>query len=464
MSVVLFNSPSVTPVLDVVQRGGAHLRIGVASIAAFLLKNGVNVEVLDPVVEKLDLNAIKNKIQKIQPNVVGIPAYTEEIFDAAAIAKEVKEVSPDTITVIGGPHSSAIPTETLQEFDSFDIAVIGEGEQTFLDIVLEKNLAEIKGIAYRDNKRIKRNDDRPVIPALDSLPLPAWHLYDLSKYRPISLPGFLERRKARLELPVEGARGCPFNCAFCFKVNGRTIRFRSPKRIVEEVERCALEFGGDHIVFIEGTFGVNKDLAIETCNEMIKRELHKKITWSTESRVDTLDLELLSKMKEAGCFGLGIGVESGDPEILKMVGKNINSEQSLKVSEMCRKLGIKSEANFILGFPYETRESISKTIKLAKRLKTENANFAILVPFPGTRIYEMASRNEGWLKIKTKNWKLYGKQLGEALEHEQFSHKELKKLQMKAYRSFYLRPSRIRAFIERVSFKRTIYGLKHLFG
>lgn len=462
MSIVLFNSSVISKPVDIVQRTGAHLRIGIASIAAVLLENDIDVSILDPEAEKLDLNALKYKIQKIRPEVVGLPAYTEELFNAAAIAKNIKEVCPDTKIIIGGPHASAIPTETLEEFDSFDVAVIGEGEETFLNIVLGKKLETIKGIAYRENEQIIRTDPSPLISDLNSLPYPAWNLYDLNRYHAVSLPGFFEKRISHLELPVEGARGCPFNCIFCFRVTGRTIRFKSPERIVDEIERC-IEFGADHIIFNEGTFGINKRLAIRTCDEIIKRGLQEKITWSTESRVDTLDMELLSKMKEAGCYGIGVGVESGDPEILKIIGKNIRPEQSIKIFEICKKLGIKTEANFILGLPFENRESILKTIELAKKIKADNANFAILVPFPGTEVYNLAMKNQGGLKIKTKNWRLYGKQLGEALEHENLSYKELKKLQMKAYRSFYLRPSKIKAFIERASSEKIIYGLKHLF-
>jgi len=458
MQVVLFNSPVISSKEDVIEMSGGCPRIGIASIAAYLLENGIDVSIVDPEVEGLNLG----EIQRIQPEIVGIPAYTEEVFDAAIIAKCVKEISPGTIVVVGGPHASAIPEETLKEFDSFDIAVVGEGEFALLDIALKKPLEMIPGIVYRDGSSIKYNQARHEISDLDSLPLPAWHLYRLNAYRGRELSSGFARRNRHLELPVEGARGCPFGCVFCFRIAGRRVKFRSPKRVVDDVKRCVHEFEAERIYFVEGTLAVNRDLTVEVCDEIINSGLHREITWSAGPRIDTVDFELLGKMKRAGCDFLGFGVESGDPQILKLIGKNTSMEQAIEVFKMCKKLRIKTEANFIIGLPGETKESILKTIELAKKLEADYANFAILVPFPGTEVYKMACDGPGDIKIKSKDWKLYGKQMGEALEHANFPPGELKRLQMKAYRAFYLRPSKVRSLAGRVSPGRIVYGLKHL--
>jgi len=460
MDVVLFNSSTIGSKEDVIEMSGAYPRIGIASIAAYLLEHGVDVRIVDPELKKLSIEDIKKEISKFNPAIVGLPAYTEEIHNAAIIAEAVKEFSPDTITVVGGPHPSAIPIETLEEFESFDIAVVGEGEITLNEIASGKDLKNIQGIAYRINGEIKRNVDREPISNLDEMPFPAWQLYDLNEYRGRSLASGFGKNENSLELPVEGARGCPSNCSFCFRLAGNKIRFKSTKKVVDDIERCIKKFGANKIYFTEGTFGVKKKFAFELCNIIIERGLNNSVTWSTGARVD-IDIDLLRKMKEAGCNFIGFGVESGDSDILKGVGKNISPEQSIKIFEICKKIGIKTEANFILGLPYETKETAMKTIKLASKLKADYANFAILVPFPGTKVYEMALKNEAGLKIKSKDWRMYGKQMGEALESENLTYKELKKLQMKAYRSFYLKPSNIGALLRRLSYNRIIYILKY---
>lgn len=462
MRVMLFNSSIVGAKKDVLEAGNLYPRIGIASIASHLLQNGISVSILDPDAYKLGIEQIKEQVKREKPDIVGLPAFTEEVCDANEIAKAVKKVNSGILTVIGGPHPSAIPTETLKEFPYFDVAVFGEGEITMQELVDGKRLEEIQGIAFRKNGEIRCNGQRPLIKDIDSLSLPAWQLYDLDKYKSGGLySGFGKR--GQLELPVEGARGCPYGCIFCFRVTGRTIRFKSPSRVADDVKRDVDEFQAGKIHFVEGTFGVNKKIAIEMCNELIKRGLHEKIQWSTGGRVDTVDKELLEKMKKAGCTYIGFGVESGDPEVLRLIGKNTSLDQAKKAFEVCKELGIKTEANFILGHPFETEETALTTIKFAKKLKADHATFAILVPFPGTEVSKMASEGIGGLRIKERDWRVYGKQLGDALELTQLSREKLIELQTRAYREFYFRPRKIRALMGRMTAKRALYGLRRFF-
>lgn len=440
---------------------GVYPRIGIGSIAAQLKKNGSSVTVIDPEASRLDINKIKELVTEIKPQVVGFPAFTEEINDANEIAKAIKEFSADIKTVVGGPHPSAIPIETLREFPFFDIVVIGEGEVTMQEIMEGHPPNKILGIAYRENKMIKQNQQRPLIQNLDSLEFPAWDLYHLDNYRGGSLSVGFSKRDKILELPVEGARGCPFNCIFCYRVTGKTIRFRSPKRVVDEVERDVETFHAGKIHFVEGSFGVNTQLGIEICDQLIQRGLNKKITWSTGARVN-INLKLLQKMKEANCTYIGFGVESGDPEVLKITKKGVSIEQAKNVFKICKKIGITTEANFILGLPFETRETVLKTIEFAKNLAADNATFAILVPFPGTEIADMVKEEIGGLKIKTYDWNIYGKQIGQALELKQLPYRTLLELQTLAYRRFYFQFRKLPHLISRLSLPRIIYMLKRL--
>ncbi len=463
--VLIFNSPLIRDKMDKVEEGNDTPRIGIASISAYLLERGISVNIID----SQDINTIKTKLIEDSPDIVGIPAYTPEINDSAYTASVVKEVIPEVTIVVGGPHPSAMVKETLEEFNVFDIAVKGEGEETMAEISKGNPLESIKGIAYRDKDgTVKVNDQRPTIPNLDDIPFPAWHLYDMDKYR-ISedqregIFNFTHRRN-RVAIQIEAARGCPFDCIFCFRIAGRSLRYRSPDAVVDEIGRNVERYGSIKIYFVEGTFGINRNKTVQLCDGIIKRDLNKKVIWEASSRVDIIDKEVLLKMKESGCKNLGFGIESGDPEILRKIGKNTNPDEIVKAANLCNEVGIRVGATFILGHPYETDESIMKTIKFAKKLPVATANFAIMVPFPGTKVREMAKENVGGLRIRSNDWRYYGKQVGYSMDLEQIPHEKLLAYQNRAYMEFYLRPMRIKYFLHHLTWDRVRFAAKRIMG
>ncbi|OQX51534.1 hypothetical protein B5M47_00280 [candidate division CPR3 bacterium 4484_211] len=471
LKTLLFNGPIIRQRADNLEMANRILRLGIASILSFLLENNIEAQLVDPVTQ--NEFEIKKKIKKFQPGLVGINAYTSEVHAAAATAAWVKSIYPKAKVVIGGPHASAVPQRTLKEFSSFDIAAIGEGEQTMLEIAdNRRSLSDIAGICFRSNTRIIINPPRTLIENINALPYPPWELYQLQNYSGSNLAsGFaarinlFRRNYKNLELPVEGARGCPFGCIFCYRTMGRTMRYKSAQRIVDEVQRNVEKFGATQIHFIEGTFGVNQKIAQEMCEELIKRNLHRKIRWASGGRVNLLlNKELINLMKQSGCNYLGIGVESGDEEILEKIGKGININQIKRAFRLCHEAGITTEAEFILGHPFETEETIRKTINLACSLPTRYATFAILVPFPGTEVAQMAKKHVGGLKILTEDWRVYGKQIGKSLELKQLPHEKLLEHQAAAYRKFYMRPSHIPALVSRLNKDRIMYGIKNVFG
>ena len=461
MSVLLFNSPLVRQRKDELQMGNVYPRISIASLAAYLIESNVKVHIIDPMAHKLDEKGVKERIAALNPSVVGISAFTEEVHDAAYTASLVKDVNQEIATVVGGPHSSAMPVETLEEFPQFDIAAFGEGEDTLLEIAQGRPLEKIRGISYRKGKSVKLNAPRTDIRGLDSLPFPAWQLFDLDAYRGKSLSSGFGKRGGSLELQVESARGCPFNCIFCYRIAGKNIRFKSPKRVADEVER-AVKFGANKIHFVEGTFGVDRKLAEEMCDELIRRGVNKKITWSSGGRANVVTKQLLKKMKDSGCRYLGFGVESGVQELLDVMGKDITLEEIERAFDMCRKIGIEAEAEFIIGHPYETEETVLRTIWFAKRLKANHATFAIMVPFPGTEVRRMAEKGTGGLRILSNDWRIYGKQIGGTLELDQLPLEKLRSLQAKAYKDFYFTPARIGKLAGRLSLKRIAVGIRRL--
>jgi len=460
--VVLFNSPVSQNRKDEIEEGNEHLRVGIASIAAYLKHKGISVLIIDTE----DLPSIKKMLHVFSPQFTGLPAYTCEVYDTARTAKMVKEIVPESRIVVGGPHPSALPEETLREFPVFDMAVIGEGEKTFYEIVRgDTRVEELKGVAYARNGSIYVNPMAGSLEPLDSLPTPAWDLYNLDRYKKIfwgkTRNAFkIVKDNDMLFLPIESMRGCPFECLFCFRLNERRVRYRSPLRVAEELGRGIEQFNAGRFYFVDPTFGINKQYALELCDLIIKKRLQERIGWEVSSRVDVMDEELLKSMKKAGCDTIGFGIESGNDEVLEQTGKHTNKRMILDVIKLCNKIGITVGSTFIFGHPYESSQRINETIKFARSLPIATASFAIMVPFPGTKIYEMAKRNLGGFRILTKQWDAYGKQVGMAMELENVPQKELLKLQAKAYIYFYCSFRRIAFLLRHLTFARALYAFK----
>jgi anaerobic magnesium-protoporphyrin IX monomethyl ester cyclase len=258
---------------------------------------------------------------------VGISAMTHDILSAARLAECIKKRKPDVTTVIGGVHATALPKETLHTFKSFDIVVYGEGEYTFFEVMKtledENPLSKIKGIAYRDKGKIIVNAARPWIEDLDSLPMPAWHLFPKTeKYHIVS------------------ARGCPYHCVFCMSPYGRKIRERSPENVITEMGEVYKKYHPRLYKFDDESFGFNKKRAHKLLNLMIKNKLNgiKKVA---SMRANYVDLDLLKHMKKAGFQVVDFGFETGNPKIMRIIKKGITLEQAEKAVKMCRKAGIK---------------------------------------------------------------------------------------------------------------------------
>ncbi len=425
MDILLLNSSFHTRRRDKLETITPHLRIGVASIAGHLRQLGAEVAILDPQVRRLSAEAAVSRIVSASPRYLCLPAYTEEVKDAARIAEMVKSEAPYITTVVGGYHVSALPIETLGEFDSFDIGVVGEGERPLGDLVRGQALASIPGIVYRAGTGDPVfNDTRRDPIDLDRLAYPAWDLYDLGKYERF--------------LPIEPLRSCPFDCVFCFRAVGRKVIYKRPERFVEELEHYVDRLGVSSFTFLAGTFPVKRGHGVEILERISARGLN--ISWKGHTRVDVVDDEVLRLMKKTGCVELDIGIESGDLEILRHSAKGITPQKSVETVRLCKKVGIKTVVNFIIGLPFETRSSILSTFRLALKVRryVERAGFAILVPFPGTRAYDMALRNEGGIGLKTTDWSDFGKQTGFALRHAHFREGALQRYQSLLYIFYYL--------------------------
>ena len=406
--------------------------LGIASLAAVLQDESIHVVCIDAKYERLDFARFEERIEQIGDiDIVGVTSMTPNIIDAGNAVEVVRKHHPDICAVIGGAHVTALPEQTLQEFPAFDIGVVGEGEKTFPELVkvIRENgsLGDVKGIVYRDASAVKATAPRESVEDLDSLPFPAWRLFSLSS-------GIM---------PVLTARGCPFNCNFCMRPLDPKVRFRSVESIIAELKYLIEEFGATLIAFADETFAMNRKRVERLLRMMLAEKLHEKITWTVQTHVSTVDFEILSLMKQAGCVRVALGIESGNAEILSKCGKRITLEQAETAVKAAKRAGLKVNGFFILGHPNENRRTVRDTMKFAAKLNPDFAAFGIMVPYPGTKIREIALRGEGGYTRVSSNWEDYRKNAGHAMEMEEFSARQLVKLQMKAYLLFYLRTLRL---------------------
>ena len=422
--IVLINPPSQKSIDKWDNPKWPHL--GLAYIASILLKSSIKPIVIDAKFEKINLDEVKNRLSNIeQVDIVGLTSMTHNIKDAHATAKIIKDFFPESLTVIGGCHVTALPKQTLEEFPFFDVVVIGEGEITFYEIVKaikeKTNFEKIEGIAFRKNNEIYITKPREFINNIDAIPFPAWQLFPKSE-----------------KYPIMASRGCPSKCNFCMRVMGTKVRIRTPRNIINEMLEDIIKFNAKHIPFFDDSFTVNKKNCLKLLELMTKNKINNKVTWSVETRVDFINKEILLKMKSGGCVWVGFGIESGNPEILKRTGKGITKEQAVEAINQAKSAGIRVGSFFILGHPFETYESAMDTIKFAKQLNTDTVAFGIMVPYPGTEIFKMALSGEGGYKIISSNWSDFDKTIGNSLELETLSRNDLEILQLRGYLEVYL--------------------------
>ena len=433
MKVALVRPPEVNPYWT-----PSDPPLGIGYLSSYLRSNEIDCKIFDANFNSWSEAEVLSRLSEYGPDMVGLSSMTHEICMAHSIASKLKGLITDLPVVVGGCHVTALPKETMVQFPNFTYGVSGEGEKTFLELVKylrsgkDDGLGYIEGLIYRDDKSlVVQNRPRKKLTSeeLDALPYPAMDQY----YKDAAALSGKEKHYVMM-----ASRGCPYSCAFCMQVLGREVRRRSPENIVNEMEYAAKEYGANTIFFVDEIFLYNDKMTYQTFDLIKKRGLPKHLNWRASTRVDIINEELLRSAKDAGCSFLVLGVESGSPEILKAVNKQITVEQTIKAVELIKKAGIRVSANFILGHPNETPETVKATVDLAVKLNTDVLCVGIMVPYPGTKIYEMAKRGEGGYKLLTEDWSKYDKYGGGALELDAVPLKELEKWQRRALLYFYV--------------------------
>ena len=458
MKILLINPPQTFfPGSDIPT---ANLPLGLLYVATVLEEAGYKTEILDAFMTDLPFRKkgeitevgltykkIKEKIKKIKPEIVGIGnPFTSQVDHAIKVANIVKEIDSSILTVVGGPHVTVVPIQFLEEAKNVDIVVIGEGEYTMLDIVKfsegKKKLKDIQGIAFRIGNKLVLNSSRPFIEDLDQLPYPAYHLVDMEKYlnpKKIEYRSFQKRAISMIT-----SRGCPFNCNFC-SVHlhmGKAFRAHSVDYIVNQIEYLVNKYRVKTIYFEDDnlTFDIKRFEAI--CDKIIAKGI--KFQWETPNgvRADYLTLDLLKKMKKTGCQSVFVGVESGDQQVLdNIIGKNLRLNNVVKFAYMCKKIGLRTGAFYIIGFPGETKETMTKTVEFALMLKRKydvGMHLLFATPSYGARLYEKCKQN-GYIRGNLtprafaevrQNWGL------PLIETENFTAKEVQEIAVKAMKTY----------------------------
>ncbi len=309
--------------------------ISLASLAAVLLAEGYSAQILDLSVSREPLKDLRQSLKNFQPDFVGITFTTGLLKNAIDLANQVKSFNNSIKTIAGGVHTSIFPAEMVEKYN-FDFAVFGEGEITLLELVSGKDLKTIDGLAYRDDQnKVAVNKRRELIIDLDSLPYPAFYLYNSKNYH---CPRITAKKSPAAA--IETSRGCWGNCIFCDKnVFQRRVRMKSAKRVVDEME-MVLNLGYKEIHIWDDCFSSSLEHPKRICDEILRRGL--KVCWNVYNgmRVDRVDEELLTKLKAAGCYRVSFGVESGDQEILNRVRKGTTLEQIRNAVKLAKAVGI----------------------------------------------------------------------------------------------------------------------------
>ena len=415
---------------------GFNPPLGLLYVAAYLLKYTQHrVTVVDCQAEGLNYDSLAARIVAIAPDIAGITTVTMALIDVLKTAALVKKINRDTRVVLGGPHVHLFPQQTIN-LANIDYLVMGEGEEAFrqlLDFIDDKSrLRGIPGLAFKDQGQVINTGLAGAIENLDSLPYPARKLTLYRKYTSL----LTERDPTTT---VITSRGCPFNCSFCERSHlGKRFRARSAENVVDELAECA-KIGILDFLFYDDTFTIDKQRVIDICRQIIKNKL--KIRWDIRSRVDTVDEELLSYLKKAGCCGIHYGVESGTEKILKALNKEISISQIRQAFKLTRKYRIPTLAYFIIGNPSETLQDIRQSFRLMRELNPDYAHISILAPFPGTSIYRQGLESG---VIKKDYWAEFAKNPTADFKFpywgEIFTRKQLLDLLNEGYKTFYMRP------------------------
>lgn len=428
--------------------GCIEISNGICCLAAVTRENKYDTEIIDALPLALDNDELVRLLARKNPEYIGISACTMDIYRASDLAEKLKMAKASIVIIIGGPHITAVPDETMERFPAFDIGVIGEGEDTIIDLLNSltgknsKKLSEVEGLIFREGGRLITTRPRKFIQELDRLPLPAWDLLpDIKTY--YFAPAWTMHSGKTATIVT--SRGCPFQCIYCDrKVFGNLVRYHSAGYVLDMIRTLHSRYGISHFRIGDDNFIMNKERLFKICDWLIGERL--KITWSCLARVDSIEPDVLAKMKKAGCWSIAFGVETGSQKIHDIEKKHVTLEKIEKAVALTRKAGIKTISFNIIGHPLETIDTIKETIRFNKKIKVDEFKTQFMVPFPGTELYKDAEKygefDGDWGKMAVFHEPIF---IPNGLTKE-----EMIEWNKRGFREFYLQPRVILAYIKNV--------------
>ena len=424
--------------------------LGLLYVAEAAKSIGWSVEIIDSEMEEYSLGIVVNKVISAAPDLVGITVTTPFLQSAIQISEGVKKIASIPV-IMGGAHPTAKGLETL--LDCFDFALQGEGDEAFKHFLnaFEGNgrYSDIAGLIYRDNGEVFSNSSQQ-LENLDRLAVPERGLLNLKKY--VSrVPNHGTKRYTS----IMATRGCPYECVFCAvqTMYGRTLRFRPVEDVIEEIKVSIKSYNITHFHFVDDTLTVNKNYVRKLCRSISDNDLD--ITWEGWTRADCIDEELLALMMSTGFVRISFGVETGNPEVMKNLKKDMNHGHINAAFELASKMGLEARCSVMIGNPGETRKTLWDTINFIRdNDNIKYSTLSIATPYPGTELAEMAKEGRHGLKLNITDETKFLRYFSPTMQMNDLSMSNLKIMQVVGLIWMHMTPAKIVGSIKRFGFFR----------
>jgi radical SAM superfamily enzyme YgiQ (UPF0313 family) len=400
-------------------------------LAAIAERQDWKALIRDYTLENATIQDFKKDVYDFKPDIIFASTTTPTLAEDIAICSEIKRIFPEIKIVLKSAHFLKFNETVLKENPLIDILIRGEAELPLGKLLAGEPVEDICGVTARKGNSIAHNKNLEYVQNLDSLPFPARHLIDNSLY--------VRPDNSKPQAIIKVSRGCPFNCFFCLAtpVSGSKLRIRSIVNILNEVRECMDKYGIRNFLFWSDTFNLDSQWLIRFCNRISSSGL--KFKWSANARVDSVTAENAKAMKHAGCEVVSLGIESGNQEILNKMGKKTTVTQIREAFKILKKAGLKTFAYYIIGLPWDTRETVEDTISLAIELDSDYANFFAATAFPGTRFFDYAVENNLFDEKSPKNALYDNAYYMPTVAGHYLSRDEISRLHKRAVRKFFFR-------------------------
>lgn len=417
--------------------------LGIMYLASYLsntMRDKIQIKILDTRLYPDDIQIVINYLDNFKPDIVGISAITLEAENLLKIANLIKTISRNIPVIAGGPHVSYF-TDKILDSPFIDFGVIDEGEITFYELINTLydggSFDDIKGIVFKKNGIITKTQQRPYMEDLDALPFPAWDLIEYEKYAKLPSQSNIG---VRPYMSLLTSRGCPFHCIFCYNIRDKKFRARTPLNVINEMKVLTEKYNIRDFEIIDDVANFDRNRYKDILKNIISNGLDVRLSFPTGIRVDLLDEETISLMKNAGTAELTVAIETASKRLQRLIHKNVNLEKAKHIINFAVSKELFVRGTFVFGFPTETKDEIKSTINFACKLKLQVAIFLIATPFPGTELlrqFEISGKSVS--QLNSTNFDFHGV----PFNGSNVPDKEFFRLYHWAYARFYLNPARI---------------------